>query len=68
MILPFEILFMTLVMLGTIIRGRSIRWFGIWLGMEINLFGLIPIFTVRKRFGEVERSIIYFLIQSVGSA
>lgn len=68
MFFPFEIIFIVLFLFGSVLSLRRVRWFGFWLGIEINLIGVMPIFCFHKNFGEVESSVNYFLIQRLGSA
>lgn len=54
------------IMLGTFLTLRSSSWFVVWIGLEMNIIGFIPLVGVS---GMVRSESIfkYFLIQVVGS-
>lgn len=63
---PIIILSISIVILGTLIRLRRINWVGVWVGMEINLFGFL-IFMNPDGLCIPEPCIKYFVVQSRGS-
>ena len=42
-------------------------WFGVWMGLEINLLSFIPLITIKNNLNNSEASLNYFLIQAFGS-
>ena len=63
----YHILFLTLLISGTLIAISSNSWFTAWLGLEINLISIIPLMLTRliPRFSEAR--IKYFLSQAMAS-
>nr|ALO71017.1 NADH deshydrogenase subunit 2 [Pselaphinae sp. 5 EF-2015] len=59
---------MNLIMLSTIISISSNSWFGMWLGLEINLMSIIPLMSNIKNSYSTESSIKYFIVQALASA
>lgn len=66
-LLPFNFIFLFLVVFGTLFSISSYHWLGIWAGFEINLIGFLPIILHRKRLLERESAVKYFVIQALGS-
>lgn len=54
-------------MLSIIISLSSSSWIIIWIGLEINLLSFVFILIKPSTYYSLERTIKYFLIQSVGS-
>lgn len=54
-------------MIGTILSISSNSWFGVWIGLEINLLSFIPILTNNKNIIINESSIKYFIVQAIAS-
>lgn len=44
----------------------SPSWFGAWVGMELNLFGILPLLVSKHRFA-VNSAFKYFFVQGFGS-
>nr|QIZ12539.1 NADH dehydrogenase subunit 2 [Tonicina zschaui] len=65
---PFVSFFIFILFFGSVFSLCSAHWFGVWIGLEINLIGFIPIMVQETKSEEVESSVKYFLIQSVGSS
>nr|UJT63713.1 NADH dehydrogenase subunit 2 [Ptosoproctus baishishanicus] len=65
---PAKALFTSTLVLGTIIAVTSTSWFGVWMGLEINLLSFIPLMTNTKNIMSTEASLKYFLIQALASA
>nr|ALO70998.1 NADH deshydrogenase subunit 2 [Pselaphinae sp. 4 EF-2015] len=59
---------MNLITMSTIISISSNSWFGMWLGLEINLMSIIPLMSNIKNSYSTESSIKYFIIQALSSA
>nr|YP_010983157.1 NADH dehydrogenase subunit 2 [Fulgoraria rupestris rupestris]WOJ51889.1 NADH dehydrogenase subunit 2 [Fulgoraria rupestris rupestris] len=65
--LPFNYLFMLVMMSGTLFSISSSHWLGIWAGLEINLIGFLPMLVYQKSISESESAVKYFIIQALGS-
>nr|QEO33528.1 NADH dehydrogenase subunit 2 [Conanalus pieli] len=65
---PSKILFISCVITGTLISICSNSWFGVWMGLEINLLSFIPIMSNQKNILSSEASLKYFLIQAFASS
>lgn len=62
-----KLLFLSSIMIGTILSISSNTWLGIWIGLEINLLSIIPLLTDRKNIMINESAIKYFIIQAIAS-
>nr|UPL65468.1 NADH dehydrogenase subunit 2 [Cryptorhamphus sp.] len=63
-----KLLFLTMIFTSTIITISSMNWMGMWMGMEINLMSFIPYISKIKNMKSSQAMMIYFLVQSIGSA
>nr|YP_448752.1 NADH dehydrogenase subunit 2 [Neogymnocrinus richeri]AAY51810.1 NADH dehydrogenase subunit 2 [Neogymnocrinus richeri] len=61
-------LFITNIIIGTIIAISSNHWFLIWIGLETNTLSIIPLLTFLQSPRNIEASIKYFLIQALAAA
>lgn len=62
-----KIIFIIIIILGSIITISSSSWLGIWIGLEINLLSFIPLIIDNKNIFYSESAIKYFLIQAIAS-
>nr|AYM84986.1 NADH dehydrogenase subunit 2 [Eucoptacra sp. OR509] len=62
-----KLLFLSTMMMGTILSISSNSWFGVWMGLEINLLSIIPMLTSEKNKMINEPSIKYFIVQAMAS-
>nr|QNJ59965.1 NADH dehydrogenase subunit 2 [Arphia xanthoptera] len=62
-----KLLFLSSMMMGTILSISSNTWLGIWMGLEINLLSIIPLLTDSKSMMINESAIKYFIIQAMAS-
>uniref|UniRef100_Q4FCW0 NADH-ubiquinone oxidoreductase chain 2 n=1 Tax=Oxya japonica TaxID=183487 RepID=Q4FCW0_9ORTH len=62
-----KLLFLSTLLMGTILSISSNSWFGVWMGLEINLLSFIPMLTNNKNMMINESSIKYFIIQAIAS-
>nr|QNJ59968.1 NADH dehydrogenase subunit 2 [Stenacris vitreipennis] len=62
-----KLLFLSSTMMGTILSISSNSWFGVWMGLEINLLSFIPLLTNSKNMIMNESSIKYFIVQAMAS-
>nr|APX40473.1 NADH dehydrogenase subunit 2 [Chaetocnema pelagica] len=60
-------LFFNLMVIGTMITISSYNWFSMWIGLEINLLSVIPLFKSNSNYFPAEASIKYFITQSLAS-
>nr|YP_009538328.1 NADH dehydrogenase subunit 2 [Hycleus cichorii]ATP06042.1 NADH dehydrogenase subunit 2 [Hycleus cichorii] len=63
----YKMLFFNSMILGTLIAISSYSWFGMWMGLEINLLSVIPLFNSSKNMYSSEASLKYFLTQAMAS-
>uniref|UniRef100_UPI00315C8A4F NADH dehydrogenase subunit 2 n=1 Tax=Haliotis fulgens TaxID=6456 RepID=UPI00315C8A4F len=66
--MPFGFLFSFITFLGSLLSLSSIHWLSIWVGLEINMMGFIPLLIYRGLTMETESSIKYFIMQALGSS
>lgn len=62
-----KILFLIILIFSTLFSISSTNWFSIWIGLELNLFSIIPIFNFKSSIYSIESTIKYFLIQAFTS-
>nr|AML26651.1 NADH dehydrogenase subunit 2 [Ptiliidae sp. BMNH 1274723] len=63
----YKFFFYSMLMFSTLITISSYSWFGMWIGLEINLLSIIPLMNNNKNLLTNESSIKYFLVQSIAS-
>lgn len=63
----YKIIFISFLIIGTIISISANSWIGIWLGLEINLISIIPLLTKQKNIISSEASLKYFITQAIAS-
>nr|YP_010437809.1 NADH dehydrogenase subunit 2 [Neurobasis chinensis]UTB53941.1 NADH dehydrogenase subunit 2 [Neurobasis chinensis] len=61
-------LFLSSMMMGTIISISSNQWIIMWVGLEMNLMSFIPMMKTSSSPYESEASMKYFLVQAMASA
>nr|AII41683.1 NADH dehydrogenase subunit 2 [Petrobiellus sp. 1 JZ-2014] len=64
---PTKTLFIFTLISGMLMSVSSSSWFGVWMGLEINLLSFIPIMSSKKNQRSAEAMLNYFLIQAFGS-
>nr|AND96211.1 NADH deshydrogenase subunit 2 [Onthophagus cf. jeannelianus] len=62
-----KMIFMFTLMTGTLISISSYSWFGMWLGLEINLLSIIPLMSSPKNSMASEATMKYFITQTLAS-
>nr|ADW41299.1 NADH dehydrogenase subunit 2 [Drosophila borealis] len=62
-----KILFITMMIIGSLITVTSNSWLGAWMGLEINLLSFIPLMSDNNNFKSTEASLKYFLTQALAS-
>nr|QRV62803.1 NADH dehydrogenase subunit 2 [Neoporus sp. NHM-IR594] len=68
MIFIYKLIFLSTLMMGTMISISSFSWLGTWVGLEINLLSFIPLINIKNNLYSSESSIKYFLIQALASS
>nr|YP_010254291.1 NADH dehydrogenase subunit 2 [Micromus paganus]QTZ19027.1 NADH dehydrogenase subunit 2 [Micromus paganus] len=63
-----NLIFMTTLMIGSLISISSNSWLGAWMGLEINLLSFIPIIINLKNSLSTESALKYFLTQALASS
>lgn len=58
---------MVTIFIGTIVSISSVYWLYIWVGLELNLIGFIPLIMFTKSIVEGESRVKYFVSQAIGS-
>nr|YP_010686225.1 dehydrogenase subunit 2 [Longzhouacris mirabilis]WAX39729.1 dehydrogenase subunit 2 [Longzhouacris mirabilis] len=62
-----KLLFLSTMLMGTVLSISSNSWLGVWMGLEINLLSFIPMLTKNKNMMMNESSIKYFIVQAMAS-
>nr|QBF00379.1 NADH dehydrogenase subunit 2 [Stegana sp. 2009 JL-2019] len=62
-----KILFVIIMMVGSLITVTSNSWLGAWMGLEINLLSFIPLMSDNNNLTSTEASLKYFLVQALAS-
>nr|YP_011003819.1 NADH dehydrogenase subunit 2 [Phymateus saxosus]WPS66390.1 NADH dehydrogenase subunit 2 [Phymateus saxosus] len=62
-----KLLFLSSLMTGSLISISSNSWFGVWMGLEMNLLSFMPLMVNEKKLMINESSIKYFIVQAVAS-
>nr|QBF01243.1 NADH dehydrogenase subunit 2 [Stegana undulata] len=62
-----KILFVIIMMSGSLITVTSNSWMGAWMGLEINLLSFIPLMSDNDNLMSTEASLKYFLVQAMAS-
>lgn len=60
-------LFVFVLVGGRLIRVSRSDWVGVWVGLEVNIFGVVPFFCGMGLVKEMEAVVKYFVVQSIGS-
>nr|QWZ46323.1 NADH dehydrogenase subunit 2 [Philolithus sp. JT2] len=64
----YNIMFFNTMIMGTLIAISSYSWMGMWMGLEINLLSIIPLFSSKKNILSSESSLKYFITQAMASS
>nr|YP_009131435.1 NADH dehydrogenase subunit 2 [Escarpia spicata]AIL54795.1 NADH dehydrogenase subunit 2 [Escarpia spicata] len=65
---PATPLFISTLLLSTLLSISASHWLLLWLSLELNLLSFIPIIMMSKSLQETEGAIKYFMAQALGSA
>nr|YP_010987572.1 NADH dehydrogenase subunit 2 [Bledius obscurus]WON65978.1 NADH dehydrogenase subunit 2 [Bledius obscurus] len=63
----WKLLFFFSLIFSILIAISSNSWFGIWMGLEINMLSVIPLMTDTKNIFSTESSLKYFVTQVMAS-
>nr|YP_010174594.1 NADH dehydrogenase subunit 2 [Octopus fitchi]QBR54751.1 NADH dehydrogenase subunit 2 [Octopus fitchi] len=64
---PSNFMFIIMMILGSIMSLSSSHWMMMWMGLELNLMGILPLMNIKSN-SESESSMKYFIIQSMSSS
>nr|YP_010277759.1 NADH dehydrogenase subunit 2 [Cylindromyia intermedia]UHY94300.1 NADH dehydrogenase subunit 2 [Cylindromyia intermedia] len=62
-----KMMFLLILMMGTLITISANSWLSAWMGLEINLLAFIPLMSDNKLMS-TESSLKYFLVQALASS
>nr|WMI45321.1 NADH dehydrogenase subunit 2 [Octopus vulgaris] len=65
---PANFMFIIMMIMGTIMSLSSSHWLMMWMGLELNLMGILPLMNIKSKNFEIESSMKYFIIQSMSSS
>nr|ACZ72732.1 NADH dehydrogenase subunit 2 [Pterygioteuthis giardi] len=65
---PSNFLFVTIMFMGSVLSLSSSHWLSMWMGLELNLMGFLPLMNIKGKMLEAEASMKYFIIQSLSSS
>nr|QWQ55677.1 NADH dehydrogenase subunit 2 [Gryllodes sigillatus]UBU97868.1 NADH dehydrogenase subunit 2 [Gryllodes sp.] len=63
-----KLLFLLMLILGTLISISSNSWPATWMGLEINLMSFIPLMSSKENMMSTEAAMKYFIIQALASS
>jgi len=64
---PYHLIFIFILIYGTIASISSNNWFTAWVGLEINLISIVPLILTKLTSKLSEAAIKYFIIQAIAS-
>nr|YP_009827446.1 NADH dehydrogenase subunit 2 [Paulhutchinsonia pilosicollis]QIV24523.1 NADH dehydrogenase subunit 2 [Paulhutchinsonia pilosicollis] len=62
-----KLLFMSTLIMGTLIAVSSYSWMSMWIGLEINLLSIIPMLSNTSNLYPSESALKYFVTQALAS-
>nr|YP_004935448.1 NADH dehydrogenase subunit 2 [Bathyteuthis abyssicola]BAL27731.1 NADH dehydrogenase subunit 2 [Bathyteuthis abyssicola] len=65
---PSNFLFIMIMIVGTLLSLSSSHWLTMWMGLELNLMGFLPLMNIKGKTMEAEASMKYYIIQSMSSS
>nr|QIV24705.1 NADH dehydrogenase subunit 2 [Eboraphyllus middletoni] len=68
MIKFYKLMFLSTLIMGSLITVSSYSWMSMWMGLEINLLSIIPLMSDQKNLYPSESALKYFITQSMASA
>nr|YP_010318563.1 NADH dehydrogenase subunit 2 [Pseudopotamilla reniformis]ULD67142.1 NADH dehydrogenase subunit 2 [Pseudopotamilla reniformis] len=67
MLLPYSMLFLTTLLMSTLMALSATHWIFLWLSLELNMLSFIAIMHQNQKTQTTEATVKYFVIQAVGS-
>nr|AXS64912.1 NADH dehydrogenase subunit 2 [Latridiidae sp. 1 KM-2017] len=67
MFLIYKFMFITFLVMGTLISISAFNWMSMWIGLEINLMSIIPLISNQNNMYASEASLKYFITQTLAS-
>nr|QHZ87366.1 NADH dehydrogenase subunit 2 [Thermobia sp. XL-2019] len=64
---PKMLMFLSTLMVGSLISVSATSWYGAWMGLEINLLSFIPLTSKTNNQRMTESALKYFLTQALAS-
>nr|QWZ46336.1 NADH dehydrogenase subunit 2 [Machla sappho] len=64
----YKMMFFNSMILGTLVAVSSYSWMSMWMGLEINLLSVIPLFSSQKNMFSSESSLKYLITQAIASS
>nr|QWB85922.1 NADH dehydrogenase subunit 2 [Glenea licenti] len=64
----YKLMFLSTLIIGTLIAISSYSWFSMWMGLEINLLSIIPLMSDSKNLYPSESALKYFITQALASS
>lgn len=64
----YKLVFLIMLITGSLISISSNSWLGVWMGLEINLISFIPLIVNPINIINSEASLNYFLVQAFASS
>nr|YP_009443435.1 NADH dehydrogenase subunit 2 [Argonauta hians]ATR85781.1 NADH dehydrogenase subunit 2 [Argonauta hians] len=65
---PSNFMMLMMMFMGSIMSMSSSHWMMMWMGLELNLMGILPLMNIKSKNLEIESSMKYFIIQSLSSS
>nr|YP_009826323.1 NADH dehydrogenase subunit 2 [Argonauta nodosus]QCI56221.1 NADH dehydrogenase subunit 2 [Argonauta nodosus] len=65
---PSNFMMIMMMFMGSIMTMSSSHWMMMWMGLELNLMGILPLMNIKSKNLEIESSMKYFIIQSLSSS
>nr|YP_009675769.1 NADH dehydrogenase subunit 2 [Aphis citricidus]QDD68884.1 NADH dehydrogenase subunit 2 [Aphis citricidus] len=62
-----KVMFLIMLMFSTLMSISASNWLSMWMGLELNLFSIIPILNFKSSIYSIEATMKYFLIQAFAS-
>nr|YP_009940451.1 NADH dehydrogenase subunit 2 [Luciola unmunsana]QNZ92067.1 NADH dehydrogenase subunit 2 [Luciola unmunsana] len=62
----YKLMFLSILIMSTLISISAYTWLGMWIGLEMNLLSIIPIIQ-NKNILSSESAIKYFIVQALAS-
>nr|UFY97899.1 NADH dehydrogenase subunit 2 [Hyalopterus amygdali] len=62
-----KIMFLIMLIFSTLMSISASNWLSMWMGLELNLFSIIPILNFKSSIYSIEATMKYFLIQAFAS-